>query len=204
MPSPQFAVVEFLIGRSRLLLTGSVQCRKLGACPNIGGGSSMIEMTEVEQLIELHQIYRLKAIRDHAVDRKDWATYATLHTDDYVAMSIGNEPIIGGKAAAAVLAVQLANVSTVHHCHTPVIDFQDCNHATGVWAMEDNLFWKRNGEKQWLRGFGFYHERYVRCADGQWRFSYRKLERTHAETSVGASSLAADVSGENLLVGGWS
>jgi hypothetical protein len=157
--------------------------------------------TDIERLVELEKIYRLKAIRDHAVDQKDWTTYAALHTDDYVAMSIRDTPIIGGKAAAEALAIQLNNVTTIHHCHTPVIDFQGRDHATGVWAMEDNLFWKRNGEKQWLRGFGFYHERYVRCADGQWRFNYRKLIRTHAETSPGAAILAADSSGENLLLG---
>jgi ketosteroid isomerase-like protein len=157
----------------------------------------MAEMTDVERLIELEAIYRLKARRDHAVDRKDWATYAALHTDDYVALSIPPEKIVGGKAAAEALAVQLANVTTVHHSHSPVIEFEDRDHATGTWAMEDNLFWKRDGEKQWLRGFGFYHERYVREADGQWRFSYRKLERTHAETSPGAATVAADFSGEN-------
>jgi ketosteroid isomerase-like protein len=159
------------------------------------------DMTEMDRLLALHAIYRLKATRDHAVDRKDWATYAALHTDDYVAVSIQAKQIIGGRAAADALAVRLQNVTTVHHSHSPVIDFQDRDHATGVWAMEDNLFWKRGGEKQWVRGFGFYHERYVRGADGQWRFSYRKLERTHAETSPGASLLAADVSGENAIVG---
>src|ERR1700722_16125976 len=155
-----------------------------------GGAAHMRQvngMTDVEMLVELQAIYRLKAVRDHAVD--------------YVAMSISREPIIGGNAAAEALSVQLANVSTVHHSHTPVIDFQDCDNATGVWAMEDNLFWTRNGEKQWLRGFGFYHERYVRGEDGRWRFSYRKLQRTHAETSPGAAIMAADFSGENLLVG---
>jgi len=155
----------------------------------------------LERLLELQAIYDLKGRRDHAVDRKDWETYAALHTDDYVAMSITADPIVGGRAAAKQLAVQMANVTTVHHCHTPVITFQDRDNATGVWAMEDNLFWTRNGEKQWLRGFGFYHETYVKGSDGQWRFRYRKLERTHAETSAGASILAADFSGENLIVG---
>ena len=108
---------------------------------------------------------------------------------------------LAGRRQPKPYSVQLANVTTVHHCHTPVIDFQDRNNATGVWAMEDNLFWTRNGEKQWLRGFGFYRETYVRGEDGQWRFSYRKLERTHAETSPGASLIAADFSGENSIVG---
>jgi ketosteroid isomerase-like protein len=158
-------------------------------------------LTGLERLIELQAIYDLKGRRDHAVDRKDWETYAALHTDDYVAMSITPEPIVGGRAAAKQLAVQMANVTTVHHCHTPVIEFQDRNNATGVWAMEDNLFWHRNGEKQWLRGFGFYHETYVKNDDGQWRFRYRKLERTHSESSPGASILAEDHSGENALIG---
>ncbi len=161
----------------------------------------MTEMSDIERLVALEAIRHLKARRDHAVDQKDWDTYAKLHSDDYVAMSITPDPIVGGKAAAAQLAVQMANVTTVHHCHTPVIDFQDRDNATGVWAMEDNLFWSRHGEKQWLRGFGFYHETYVRGADGAWRFTYRRLERTHAETSPGAAVIAADFSGENLLIG---
>jgi len=158
-------------------------------------------MTGIERLIELEAIYRLKARRDHAVDRKDWDTYAELHSDDYVAMSIGPEKIVGGRAAADALAVQMANVTTVHHCHTPVIEFQDPTHATGVWAMEDNLFWKRDNKKEWLRGFGFYHESYEKGSDGKWRFTYRRLERTHAETSPGATAISADFSGENSLVG---
>jgi ketosteroid isomerase-like protein len=157
-------------------------------------------MTDMEYLIELDAIHRLKAQRDRAVDLKDWATYAALHSDDYVAMSITRTPIVGGKAAADQLAVQLANVTTVHHSHSPIIDFQDRDHACGVWALQDCLFWKRNGEKQWLRGFGFYHENYVRGADGQWRFSYRKLARTHAETSAGATTISADFSGENTII----
>ena len=161
----------------------------------------MTVMSDIERLIELEAITRLKARRDHAVDQKDWDAYAALHSDDYVAMSISTEPIVGGRAAADQLAVQMAGVTTVHHCHTPVITFQDRNNATGVWAMEDNLFWKRNGEKQWLRGFGFYHETYRREADGEWRFTYRRLERTHAETSPGASAIAADFSGENAIIG---
>lgn len=162
----------------------------------------MSDMSDIERLVELEAICRTKARRDHAVDQKDWETYAALHSEDYVAMSISTEPIVGGKAAAALLAVQMAGVTTVHHCHTPVITFQDRNNATGVWAMEDNLFWRRNGEKQWLRGYGFYHETYRKEVDGQWRFTYRRLERTHAETSPGAAVMAADFSGENLIVGG--
>jgi SnoaL-like domain len=64
------------------------------------------------------------------------ANDAELHTDDYVAMWISSEPLIGGKAAAKELSAQRANFTTVHHSHTPVIDFQDWDNSTGVWAME--------------------------------------------------------------------
>jgi hypothetical protein len=156
-------------------------------------------LSEAERLTAVLDIYDLKGRRDHAVDRKDWDTYARLHTDDFVSTAIAAEPITGGRAAAEAIARQLENVSTVHHCHTPVIEFQDKDHATGVWAMEDNLFWHVNGRKEWLRGYGFYHESYVRGADGQWRFSKRRLERLHVETSDGAASLRHDVSGEGKV-----
>lgn len=158
-------------------------------------------MTDLERLVALEAIRELKARRDQAVDRKDWETYVALHTDDFVGAAIPGAKGAGGRAAAEALARQMENVTTVHHSHSPVIEFQDADHATGVWAMEDNLFWYRHGEKQWLRGFGFYHEAYVRGADGRWRFSHRRLERTHAETSPGAAAIAADFAGENLLVG---
>jgi hypothetical protein len=55
------------------------------------------ELSDIERLIELQAIFDLKGRRDHAVDHKDWNLYATPHTDDYVAMSIGSEPIVGGR-----------------------------------------------------------------------------------------------------------
>jgi hypothetical protein len=47
--------------------------------------------------------------RDLTIDRKDWDAHTNLHTDDYVAISIGAEPIDGGRAAADALAVRLAD-----------------------------------------------------------------------------------------------
>ena len=126
-----------------------------------------------------------KARRDQAVDRKDWATYAALHTDDFVGTAIPGQQAAGGKAAAAALEVQMANVTTVHHSHSPVIEFQDRDHATGVWAMEDNLFWKQGDEEHWFRGFGFYYETYER-RDGQWLFTERTLRYLYTKASEGA------------------
>ena len=40
------------------------------------------DLTDIERLIALQDIYRLKARRDHAVDQKDWETYAALGLKD--------------------------------------------------------------------------------------------------------------------------
>lgn len=114
-------------------------------------------------------------------------------------MSTTSEPIVGGRAAAQALSVHLANVTAVHHCHTPVIDFQDWEHATGVWAMEDNLFWTRSGEKQWLRASAY--ETYVRGGDGPMAL-YSSQTRTYARRNIpGRIRDGRGLLGENLLVG---
>ncbi len=133
-------------------------------------------MTEIERLIELEAIYRVKARRDHALDQRDWVTFAELHTEDILALSIGPDHFVGGKAAADRLSVVLENVTMVHHRHTPVIEFQDRGQASRIWAMEDRPFWKVYGAKQWLRGFGYCHENYVQHEVGKWRISSRRLQ----------------------------
>ena len=62
---------------------------------------------------------------------------AELHTDDYVAMSI-SRTAYWWKSRSQSAFGQRANVTTVHHSHTPVIDFQHWDNSTGVSAMEDN------------------------------------------------------------------
>ena len=53
--------------------------------------------------------------------------------------------------------------------------------ATGIWAMEDRLWWSVDGRERRLHGWGHYHERY-RKVDGQWLIAYRRLERIRVDT----------------------
>ena len=41
-----------------------------------------MRLADIERLIELQAIYDLKGRRDHAVDRKDWDTYAGVFAED--------------------------------------------------------------------------------------------------------------------------
>ena len=67
----------------------------------------------------------------------------------------------------------LGETVTAHHGHTPIIDLTDDDTATGIWAMEDNLFMP-DGSR--LDGFGHYHETYRRI-DGAWRIARSRLTR---------------------------
>lgn len=142
-------------------------------------------MTDLERLIAIEEIKNLKARRIRAMDEKRWADYEAMHMPDHVSETYGGEPAVGAKANVERLAQVLRYVTSCHHAHTPEIIFTSDDTATGVWAMEDHLFWEQAGEDHWLHGFGHYHERYRKTEQG-WRFSYRKLTRLHVTTSMGA------------------
>jgi len=143
------------------------------------------DMTPLERLVEIEAIRDLKARRDYNLDMKDWATYATLHAPEHQSASLSTGPATG-PAVIAALAKNLAHISTTHHSHSPIIEFQDSENATGIWALEDHLLWRENGELIQLWGTGFYHERYVK-RDGRWLFTYRRLDRLHVSVPEGNS-----------------
>ena len=147
-------------------------------------------MTDLEKLVAIEDIKNLKSRRLRAMDEKRWADYEAMHAEDHVSDTYGGEPAIGTKANTAKLSAALRNIVTVHHAHTPEIVLTGEDTATGVWAMEDMLFWKQDGRDHWLHGFGHYHERYRKGDDG-WRFVYRKLTRIRVGTSAGADMTAA-------------
>lgn len=142
-------------------------------------------MTELETLLAIEAIRNLKARRLRAMDEKRWADYEAMHAEDHVSDTYGDAPAIGTKANTAKLSAALRYITTVHHAHTPEITITGEDSATGVWAMEDMLFWKQGDEDHWLHGFGHYHERYRKGPQG-WQFVYRKLTRIHVKTSPGA------------------
>jgi hypothetical protein len=66
------------------------------------------------------------------------------------------------------------HAATVHHCHTPEIALTSDSTATGVWAMEDMLYFA-NGRQ--LHSAGHYHETYEK-RDGAWQIASLHLTRT--------------------------
>lgn len=142
-------------------------------------------MSDLERLVATDEIKRLKARRDHALDKKDWATYAALHAPDHISHHDGNFEPQTPEEVIDSLKVVLDGVATCHQSHTPDITFESPEKVKVVWSMEDNLYWKQGDEDHWLHGFGFYHE-VCQKRDGKWLFTFRRLERIKVMTSPGA------------------
>lgn len=147
----------------------------------------MTKMSDIERLMAVEEIQLLKARRDRAVDMKDWQTVLSLHTADHQSDHDGHEPWASADEMVRNVQLMLDDKVSVHHSHTPEITFQSPVKAAGIWAVEENIFWKQDGENYWFQGFGFYHETYEKH-NGSWLFTSRKVRRTHVQTATGAQS----------------
>ncbi len=150
-------------------------------------------MDATEKLVAIEEIKALFARRVRAMDQKDWALYDTCHAPHAVLKSFsgaqtglaaladdGGVPTATGKAAilAAIRALLdgETKVTTVHHAHTPEITLTSDTTATGIWAMEDLLWWCDDGVEQRFQGWGHYYETYEKI-DGAWLIASRTLTR---------------------------
>ncbi len=142
-------------------------------------------MTDIEKLIAIEEIKHLKARNLRAMDEKRWDDYQMMFTEDHISDTYNGPPAIGPKANVERLKSVLEGIVTVHHGHMPEITFTGEDTADGIWAMEDMLFWEQEDGSHWLHGYGHYHEKYRKTAEG-WKFCYRSLSRLHVRTSDGA------------------
>lgn len=151
-------------------------------------------MTEIERLAAIEAIKQLKARYFRALDCKDMASYAAVFTpearidvrgsvtgdeqDDQPAIADFDEDavIVGGAAMAAFVERIAADIVTAHHGHTPEIEILGDDHARGVWAFEDRLWFPESAPHRLLHGFGHYHETYRRHS-GIWLIDSMTITR---------------------------
>ncbi|MGW1029113.1 nuclear transport factor 2 family protein [Streptomyces sp. NPDC002577] len=130
---------------------------------------------------DIEAIKQLKARYFRTLDTKDWDGMRQVFTDDLVMDTTESGGIVttGGDTFIAYVSDLLGDVSTVHQGHTPEISLTSPSKATGIWALEDRL-WYPDGRE--VRGFGHYHETYEK-AEGVWRIKTSKLTRLRMDTS---------------------
>ncbi|EOM77528.1 nuclear transport factor 2 family protein [Rhodococcus rhodnii] len=154
-----------------------------------------------EQLAWRIEIEALFAARLRAMDTKQWHRYPELHTEDVVSETFdfsgedhshlppAERPgaVVGTDALTTAIRTFLdgpVHVTSAHHGHSPEITFTSETTASGIWAMEDHLWWTDGEIEQTLHGWGHYHEEYRRV-DGRWLIGYRNLTRLRVDHTPG-------------------
>jgi len=131
---------------------------------------------------DIEAIKQLKARYFRMMDTKDWDGLAAVFTED-VEIDMTGE---GGGITSSVadylpfLRRNIETVVTVHHGHMPEIDLTSPTTASGVWAMEDELWWPEGAPIAHLHGYGHYHETYEKTPGG-WRIKTMTLTRLRRE-----------------------
>ncbi len=140
------------------------------------------EMTvnDIERLDAFVAICQVKARYCHYLDNKDWKAYADLFTEDLEMNLPQVEPLRGRDKVMAFIRDAIGDARTAHQVHMPEMDFKD-DGVHVIWAMQDRNTWDppRQGVST-QRGFGRYHERYVKEA-GQWKIAAQRLEYLHLD-----------------------
>ncbi len=137
----------------------------------------MTDSAEIEAFVAISQV---KARYCRTLDAGDWEAFSGLFTEDLVLEVPGVEPIHGRDNAVAFIKSALENATTAHHVHAPEIELHG-DEARVVFAMQDRNTWGEPGKGGRIqRGYGQYHERYVRV-DGEWKIANQKLVYLHLD-----------------------
>lgn len=134
---------------------------------------------------DIEAIKQLKARYFRTMDTKDWEAMRNVFSPD-VHVDVtddGAGTFDGVDTFLAMLTPMLAGVVTVHHGHMPEITLESETSATGVWAMEDHLWFPQGSPLGHLHGYGHYHETYEK-AGGEWRITSSTLTRLHTDFVV--------------------
>lgn len=145
-----------------------------------------ITLSPVDQLLAIEEIKQRFAARLRIMDTKQWHLYPSVHTADMTSESWGAENRVAGIDAVTEGVRRTLDgaipLTSVHHGHTPEITLTSNTTATGIWAMEDELWWDNEGTEEHLHGYGHYHEEY-RYVNGRWLISFRTLSRIRVITT---------------------
>lgn len=161
-------------------------------------------MTDLQELVAVHEISRLKYRYLRGLDQKRWDEVEGCFTEDATASYGGGAYAYEGREAImAFLRAGMGSTSmlTSHRCHHPEIDLDGPDDATGTWALEDVVIHQELGLT--IQGAAFYVDRYRRV-DGAWRISHTGYQRTYEEIFPRKSIDGLTVTADFWATGGRS
>jgi hypothetical protein len=150
----------------------------------------MMDDDALQRLIDIEELRQLKARYFRYVDTKDWAGYGNLFAEDFdfepdpkLAEVFGTDGPTGRAGLVALISKALEGSTTVHRGYTSEIEITGPDTATGIWSMSDYVSYPGQPPVG-FRGYGHYHEDYVRTADG-WKIRCRRLTRLRLDPLEG-------------------
>lgn len=141
-------------------------------------------MTPIQRLCAIEDIKALKARYFRHLDTRNWNEFGRVFaTTGRLEVQPAGESAVTRKETGAAAIVDwvrgvFEHATTIHHGHMPEIEIASPGTAAGIWAMDDIVVWP----DRVLRGWGHYHESYLR-EDGAWKISSSRLIRLRVEVS---------------------
>lgn len=151
-------------------------------------------MMDIDRLVAIDEIRKLKARYFRLMDTKQWDQLAEVFAPDAVydatdALRNGSGPDsldqkLGAEwintSQAGIIAFirqALDGMTSAHHGHMPEIEIHSETEAAGIWAMSDVVHHYVDGRLVLkLDGEGHYHETYEKI-DGRWMIKTSRLTR---------------------------
>ncbi len=136
---------------------------------------------ELQDLVEIEQIKRLKYRYLRCLDQKEWDDLEDCFVAGATASYGGGAyPFDSRDEIMAFLREAMGpdTFHSSHQCHHPEIDIIGGGEATGVWALQDVVI--DTGFDLTIRGAAFYTDRYEK-ADGEWRIAHTGYKRLYEE-----------------------
>jgi hypothetical protein len=147
-------------------------------------------MDAAARLLAIEEIKQLKGRYFRLMDTRDWTALRTVFCDDAVFDARASLSLDGrgetGRAAESndwvyrggdAIKTAIGAQRTVHHGHCHEVEIETASQASGVIAMEDQIF-DESGTRLTLHGWGHYHETYRHVA-GAWRIHTSRITRLH-------------------------
>ena len=137
---------------------------------------------ELDDLIQIEEIRRLKHRYVRFMDTKNWDALAELWAEDSTASWGGGAFSFTGRGAIMDFLIGSAaseRFITSHLIGEPEIIIESPTNASGCWPLRDEVLML--AEDLVVRGYAYYEDRFVK-REGGWRIAHSGYQRIFEET----------------------